>query len=311
VIAPRANILLIETPVAESEGEAGFPQIDLAEDYVIDHGLAGVISQSFGATEQTFPGVKAVQALSVTDQNAADHHVTVLAAAGDAGAGDVGLNQSTYYLTPVTSWPASDPLVTAVGGTELHLNARGQRTAPDTVWNDTYNRDVNEYLDGDAGPNPLAAGGGKSIYFTRPDYQDGVSNVVGDRRGVPDISMSASCAASVDVYSSFPGQTSGWYPTCGTSEATPLFAGVVALAGQVAGHPLGQINPMIYQLEAQRARGITDVTSGTNTVSFAQNGAEHTVTGFAARAGYDLATGVGTIDAQYFVPELAAIGRYW
>jgi subtilase family serine protease len=170
---------------------------------------------------------------------------------------------------------------------------------------------VSEYLDGDAGPNPLASGGGESIYFGRPAYQDGVSNVVGDHRGVPDVSMSAACDGAVAVYSSFPGQAAGWYPTCGTSEATPLFAGVVALADQEAGHWLGPINPMIYQLEATQARGIVDVTSGNNTVSFTQDRTPHTVTGFAARPGYDLASGAGTVEAQYFVPELAALGKYW
>ncbi|MBV9793092.1 MAG: S53 family peptidase [Actinobacteria bacterium] len=311
VVAPRARLLLVETPVAESEGETGFPQITRAENYVIDHHLAGVISQSFGATEQTFPGRAAIDSLRSAFENAELHHVTVLSAAGDAGAADVGLNQSTYYPYPVTSWPASDPLVTAVGGTQLHLDASGARTAPDSVWNDTYNRSANEYLDGDAGPNPLAGGGGESVYFGRPAYQGGVSNVVGDHRGVPDISMSAACNGAVDVYSSFPGQAAGWYPTCGTSEATPLFAGVVALAGQVAGHSLGVINPLIYQLEAQHARGIVDVTAGNNTVSYTQGHALHTVTGFKARPGYDLASGVGTVDAQYFVPELAALGKYW
>ena len=310
-VAPRARILLVETPVAESEGETGFPQIARAENYVIDHHLAGVISQSFGATEQTFPGAKALRSLRSAYVNAELHHVTVVSASGDAGAADVGLDQSTYYLHPVTSWPASDPLVTAVGGTQLHLNSAGARTAPDTVWNDTYNRDVSEYLDGDAGPNPLASGGGKSIYFSRPAYQDGASNVVGNSRGVPDISMSGACNGAVDTYNSFPGQPAGWYPTCGTSEATPEFAAVVALADQVAGHSLGLINPMLYQLATARAHGIVDVTSGNNTVSFTQGGGVRTVQGFSARPGYDLASGLGTIDAQYFVPELAAAGRYW
>jgi hypothetical protein len=79
----------------------------------------------------------------------------------------------------------------------------------------------------------------------------------------------------------------------------------------VAGHALGLINPMLYQLAAARARGIVDVTSGNNTVSFSQGGAVRTVPGFSARPGYDLASGIGTIDARYFVPELAAAGRYW
>ena len=77
----------------------------------------------------------------------------------------------------------------------------------------------------------------------------------------------------------------------------------------LAGHSLGLINPTIYQLEAEHARGIVDVTSGSNTVSFIQGGAVHKVTGYDARAGYDLASGAGTIDARYFVPELAALGK--
>jgi hypothetical protein len=75
----------------------------------------------------------------------------------------------------------------------------------------------------------------------------------------------------------------------------------------VAGHPLGLINPALYQLSAQGAPGIVDVTSGNNTVSFIQGGHEHTVTGFTARPGYNLAAGVGTVDARYFVPELAQL----
>ena len=84
----------------------------------------------------------------------------MLAASGDSGAADVKLDESTYYLFPVTSWPDSDPLVTGVGGTQLHFSANGQPTAP-TVWNDTYNQAANEFADGNAGPNPLAGGGGR------------------------------------------------------------------------------------------------------------------------------------------------------
>ena len=79
-----------------------------------------------------------------------------------------GSDGTTYYLHPMVGWPPSDPLVTAVGGTQLHLNATGQHTSPDTVWNDTYNKATQEYIFGDAGPNPLAGNGGKSIFFSRP-----------------------------------------------------------------------------------------------------------------------------------------------
>jgi subtilase family serine protease len=304
-VAPQAKILLVETPVSETEGVTGFPEIVTAEEYVIDHHLGGVISQSFGATEQTFLSRSSVYALRSAYRDAYRHHVTVLASSGDSGATDVGLDQTTYFTYPVTSWPDSDPLVTGVGGTRLSLNARGDHTAPDVVWNDTYSKATNEIAFGDAGPNPLAGGGGKSVIFRRPSYQDRVRNIVGDRRGVPDIAMSAACDGAVDTYQSFGGAPAGWYPSCGTSEASPLFAGVVALADQVAGHPLGLINPALYALSAAHAPGLVDVVSGNNTVSFTQHGQEDTVQGFRARPGYDLASGVGTINAAYFVPELA------
>jgi subtilase family serine protease len=305
-VAPGANILLVETPVSETEGTHGFPQIVTAEQYVLAHHLGDVISQSFSATEETFPNAIAVSTLRAAYLAADKDDVTVLAASGDSGAADVGLDQTTYYLHPVTSWPDSDPLVTGVGGTQLHFNAAGKPTAP-SVWNDTYNKITNEFADGNSGPNPLAGGGGLSIYFPRPAYQNGVKNVVGNHRGVPDISMSASCNGSVDIYSSYGGAPSGWSPSCGTSEATPLFAGIVALADQVAGHSLGLINPALYQLSARGAPGIVQVTSGNNSVSFSQDGHAYTITGFAARHGYSLAAGVGTVNALYFVPELAAL----
>jgi subtilase family serine protease len=310
-VAPGANLLLVETPVSETEGVHGFPQIVAAEEYVLNHHLGDVISQSFSATEQTFPRPRpaSVQALRGAYELAAKDKVTVLAAAGDSGAADVGLDESTYYLYPVTSWPDSDPLVTGIGGTQLHINAKGQPTAP-TVWNDTYSKATNEFAIGNAGPNPLAGGGGKSVLFSRPAYQNGVRNIVGGRRGVPDISMSGACNGSVDTYGSFGGAPAGWTPACGTSEATPMFAGIVALADQVAGHSLGLINPALYQLSAEHAPGIVDVTSGNNTVSFSQGGHKDTVRGFTARPGYDLASGVGTVNAGYFVRELAFLAGH-
>ena len=157
-MAPGANILLVETPVSETEGVTGFPQIVEAENYVINHHLGDVISQSFGATEQTFPTKATLRSLRGAYENAAAHHVTVLAATGDSGAADVGAGPDDLLPAPGDlGWPPSDPLVTAVGGTQLHLNATGQHTSPDTVWNDTYNMATQEFIFGDAGPNPLAA----------------------------------------------------------------------------------------------------------------------------------------------------------
>jgi subtilase family serine protease len=305
-IAPGANILLVETPVSETEGTAGFPQIVKAENYVINHHLGQVISQSFGATEPTFPSAKSIYALRSAYINANAHGVTVLAATGDEGDTDSANAAGTVtYTYPAVDWPASDPLVTAVGGTQLSLLASGQRTQPDVVWNDTTNYAFNDVFDGTTNPVPTAAGGGKSAVFARPWYQDSVANVVGSHRGLPDISMSAACSGLVNTYDSFGGEPTGWYVDCGTSEAAPLFAGIVALADQEAGHSLGLINPALYAMSAQHAPGLVDVTQGNNTVSFWQNGSYYKVWGYRAGPGYDLASGLGTVNAALFVPELA------
>ena len=305
VIAPGASILLAETPVAETEGVTGFPQIVRAETYVVNHHLGGVISQSFGAAEPTFPSAAALRALRGAYTDAAANHVTVLAATGDAGASGFNAAGTGFYTKRVESWPSIDPLVTAVGGTELNYNLTSGAFARPVAWNDTTNVAVNQYSFGNNGPNPFATGGGLSSIFSRPAYQNGVTGVVGVKRGMPDISMSGGCASRVDVYEGFGGVTPGWYIHCGTSESAPLFAGIVALADQVAGHALGPINPALYAMATAHAPGIVDVTSGNNTVSFTQGGALHTVTGFRAKAGYDLVSGIGTVNAALFVPELA------
>jgi subtilase family serine protease len=147
-----------------------------------------------------------------------------------------------------------------------------------------------------------------SSVFPRPAYQAGVATVTGGHRGAPDISMSAAVSGGCWVYASFgPSGTGGWEILGGTSEATPMFAGIVALADQLAGHRLGNINQALYPLgAASRATGgpsrtgIVDVTAGDNTYG--------PVTGYAATPGYDLASGWGTIDAARFVPALARAG---
>ncbi len=300
-IAPKAKLLLVETPVAETLGTGGFPAIVKAENFVINHHMANVITQSFGAPEIGFPSKHSLLALRGAYKNAARHGISMLAGTGDSGA--TGPNSidsqgfaATFFLRRNVSWPASDPLVTALGGTQMHLDAKGNHTSPDTVWNDTA-------LFG----SPTATGGGRSAVFSRPSYQHGIAHLRG-RRGVPDISMSAAVDGSALVFldAQVGAGPAGFFLIGGTSESSPLFAGIVAIADQRAGHGLGLLNPAIYRLLAHHAPGIVDVTQGNNTVTFPQGGSTHTVKGFAAHHGYDLASGVGTIDAAKFVPELVA-----
>ncbi len=278
-MAPGANILLVETPVAETEGATGLPEMMDAELYVVQHHLADVISQSFGASEPTFASPKDILRLRYAFTAAAAHGVTVLASSGDDGVTDSELTGDGLYPYRINSWPSSDPLVTSVGGTMLSLNAAGNRTKPDRVWNDGYG----------------AGGGGVSSVFARPGYQDGVASVVGAQRGTPDVSLSAAVNGAALVYLSFRGLPAGYYLVGGTSEASPLFAGIVAVAAQRAGHGLGQVNPALYGLGY--GSGLVDITKGNN--SFAG------VTGYKAVPGYDLASGLGTVDGAKLVASLA------
>jgi subtilase family serine protease len=286
-MAPGANILVVETPVTETEGVQGFPEIVQAENFVIDHGLGDVISQSFGATEPTFPSPDSIRALRSAFENARRHHVTVLAASGDQGATDLQLNLVDKFTTRVNSWPSSDPLVTSVGGTQLTLDDAGNRLAPDLAWNDF------------AG----AGGGGVSSVFPRPSFQARERSIVEGHRGTPDVSLSAAIKGAAIIYASFGPSLPGYSLIAGTSEAAPLFAGIVAMADQLASRRLGWINPRLYRLK----QGIVDITQGNNTFGPFTNtdGKTYTVTGYSAGPGYDLASGLGTIDAAAFVPALA------
>ncbi len=295
-MAPGAKIVLAETAVSETEGVTGFPEMMAAEKYLIDQGVGDVISQSFGATENTFPGFargrySSLLSLRYAFADAAAHRVTVLAASGDFGATDGRTDGTTLYPRRVDSWPSSDPRVTSVGGSELYLDNNGDRVAPDSVWNDAFG----------------AGGGGLSRVFSRPRFQLGVASTVRAHRGIPDISMSAAVSAAAWVYWSFAGMGApGWELVGGTSESTPMFSGIVALADQEAHQRLGNINPSLYALGLHRTHfrlptGILDITHGDN--SF--NG----VSGFSATPGYDLASGWGTIDAAEFVPALGKFRR--
>ena len=325
-MAPKANILLVETPMTETEGVYGFPQIVEAENYVINHHLGNVITQSFGANENTFSSAGQIYSLRSAYINAAVHGVTVLAASGDQGATDDICSPSSGCANPddviccastrAVDWPSSDPLVTGVGGTQLTLDATGARTAPDQVWNDLSS------TVGVTGPVYTwgSSGGGHSTVFSRPGFQNGVARTVGGSRGTPDIAMSAAVNGAVDFYDTTDPGVGGWGIVGGTSEASPLFSGIVALADQEAGHSLGDLNPALYAMGRGGAgSGIVPISTGSNSYTFcvaadlqsdsscASSSDLVNVPGFNANGSYNDATGWGTVDAARFVPTLAAV----
>jgi subtilase family serine protease len=304
-VAPGASIVVAETPATGSGSTQR--QVMEAEEYVVNHHLGAMISESFSGTEAGYRSAAQLQPLRAGILDAYRHHVSILASSGDAGATTVAFSGSGYYDRREVDWQASDPLVTAVGGTKL-IESGGRYTS--AAWNDTYNTAVSRDWFGSTRAIPAATGGGKSALFGRPSYQNGVKSLTGVSRGVPDIAMSAACSGAVIVYSSHqPGEPgrAGWSEACGTSESAPEFAGIVALADQVAGRWLGLVNPTLYKLVAEHAPGLVNVTAGNNTVSFygGRPVKRYTVTGYNARKGYSLVTGVGTVNASLFVYELA------
>src|SRR6185437_5083549 len=212
---------------------------------------------------------------------AAAHGIPVLVATGDCDAAQhlaVGPNGGCFpgQITTKRATAAWDdsPWVTAVGGTVPNLSATGKRLGPDPVWNLAPSR------------SPNGEGAGFSAVYARPGYQNSVAAITkSSRRSVPDITMNASN---------------------GTSEAAPLFAGVLALATQLNhGKNVGPINSVLYHVlgPAGLTDGIADVTSGSNTLTII---GKVFVRGFTAARGFDVASGWGTIRANTFVPALVA-----
>ena len=281
-MAPGAALVLAELPTNDAR------TVVPAEVYAIRHHLSSVISMSMGNAEAGFPVRRVHRALVAA--GLAHSMITTVAASGDRGAAQAKANGILDEHQRV-GWPASDPLVVAVGGTQLELGeqAAGAPTAPATSW-----------------PH---SGGGLSAVFARPSYQSTVAGVTGLWRAVPDISLDASALSGLEVYATprSAGLTRAdrWFGASGTSLAAPLFAGVVALADQMAGRPLGVINPLLYRLAAQHDPGIIDVQGQGNTFRLGH----FTVRGFPAGPGYDLVTGLGTIDVAKFVPDLVRLAQ--
>ena len=316
-MAPMANILLVTTPTAETLGVQGFPDMVKAEQFVIDNHLASVISQSFASAEEAFHSTQSLLNLRDAYISAAANGVTVLGSSGDGGTANVikePVKNPTLIPFPSVEWPASDPLVTGVGGTYLCTDPTAPTNQARTLF---------------AGPpakcmaNPTQtevgwtfAGGGFSHVFSRPAYQNTLpagSTPIGAMRGVPDIGLQASSGTGALVFISLPpdGQSglhcgavpcsTGWFDIGGTSLSCPQWAALVAIADQKHGSSLGLINPKLYSIAsnpAKYAADFFDVTKGNNT-------ADPSVPGYPATTGWDPITGLGTPNAANLIHDLA------
>ena len=214
------------------------------------------------------------------------------------------------------SAPASDPLVTAVGGTELHaadycLTVLGcdpsANPAPGTylgeiAWNEGPLGDFQDFFG-----STEATGGGFSVIFGQPPYQQGTAGLHGGtQRGVPDVAYNAAILHGVLTYLNIPGVPPGFYRFGGTSCGSPQWAAITAIMDQKAGGRLGFLNKAIYDVgKHSNQASFHDITSGNNSaLEFDSMGNPVLITGFSAGTGWDATTGVGSPIAPNVVDAL-------
>lgn len=289
-IAPDAGIVVLTSPVNETEGTVGLPQFLQLEQYAVSNHLGNIISQSFGASEVTLNNTEGKQEIQKWDaffkQATTQQGITFFASSGDNGATDyVDMQATQLSPTATTSFPTDDPWVTSVGGTTIQRNGTAFQ---ETAWNS----------------NEGASGGGFSVFFSTPPYQKtlplSVQSLLNNRRGVPDIAGDADPSTGLAVYMS----NGGWFQAGGTSASAPLWAAFMAIANQMAGHPLGFITPTLYKLAASSAytQDFNDITTGDNSVN--SHGMQ--VQGYPAVTGWDPVTGLGTPVLDKLLPNLIA-----
>ena len=305
--------------------------IDLSELYIIENNLGAIMTESFGLCEAFMTSTDA-QAISLLAQQAAAQGITYMVSSGDTGAeGCDDLTESTAVRGISVNVLASTPFTVAMGGTMF--NEHGQDATywaasnsgydsalsyiPENVWNETCTTQCQQ------GQPALAAGsGGASIYFTKPAWQSGVTGTNSyTGRDIPDVSLTS---AGHDPYlvcldgSCVPDSSGGFFfeGVFGTSAAAPSFASIMAVVDDSQGGPQGNANYVLYPLALAQQTAKTacdasntatppnaacvfnDVTSGNISVP-GQAGYPNGV--YAAAAGYDLASGLGSVNVANLV----------
>jgi uncharacterized protein (TIGR03437 family) len=278
-----------------------------AAQYAIDRNLAPILNFSFGGCEQDNISYRSIA------QQANAQGITWVAASGDAGAATCDFVYSPTpqaSLGPTADGPASFPEVTAVGGTQFNDSA-----APSTYWaaqNDAHHASALSYIPelvwNGYSTSTLkdAATGASSGFYPKPSWQIGTPD--DSARDMPDVSLSAS--RYLVATSATPANTISIVG--GTSASSPAFAGILALLTQsllqqkvIAQPGLGNINPMLYRLAKSTTNVFHDIVGGDNNVPCVQGSPQcvNGMMGYAAGPGYDLATGLGTVDANNLVNQ--------
>jgi len=302
-IAPKATIKVVVGQCTNT-GDG----IAEAELYAVSHNISPIISVSYGLCEAAM-GSSYVAFYNSLWQQAAAQGQSVIVASGDTGAAGCNSQADTSASVTGVNGLCSSPYSTCVGGTQFveggnpsqywlpgNNAANGSATGyiPETVWNESGSN---------GGSGLLAGGGGASIVFAKPSWQTGMGVPADGKRDVPDVSLSAAQHDGYLIYQYWAGD-GGLFSSGGTSFSTPAFAAIVALVNQKTGVRQGLVNPTLYVLASLQAAGgaavFHDITTGNISVPG--------VTGFAATPGYDLASGLGSVDAAMLVIHWADAG---
>ena len=303
-IAPGAKIVIVHG-MSNSDDD-----LVAAANYAINNNLGDVISMSFGESDQCL-GTSLTSQWHQAFVNATKKNITLFASSGDQGAAQPSCDGNSWIQS--SSSPASDPLVTGVGGTELNAadysclvtNTCATAPAPGTWlseigWNEGPTGDFSAFFGATE-----ASGGGYSTIWKEPSYQNALIHQGKNKmRAVPDVAYNGAILHGVLVY--FPeGGGSGWFRFGGTSCGSPQWAGLTAIADQAAPHhrDYGFLNTALYQIGQEHgphgaSSAFHDITSGTNNaVEFDSADNEVDIAGFNAGPGWDAVTGLGTPQA--------------
>jgi len=287
-VAPQATIdFVVSASTFPSDG------VDLSAAYIVDHAVAPIVSESFGAceTEETASTFAFYNSLWA---QAAAEGITVFVASGDQGI-------SLCADQPTVNHTCSTPYDVCVGGTQFADDPPTQYWAPTP--DPTTQASALSYIPEQAWNEPGigASGGGASAVYAKPSWQDAPGVPPDGRRDVPDVALAAAGHDGYLVVIGHSAVAQGLFAVAGTSASAPAFAGLMALVVQRAGGPQGNANPTLYQLARSQYGSagpavFHDITVGTNSVPG--------VPGAAAGPGYDLVTGLGSVDA-------AALAAHW